>query len=83
MLILHLFLKKVLEDQKTINDRLVYFQLSLKYLRNYYQNEWLYIRKTFFSKYHQCGFRKGYNAQHCRLAMIEKWKKAVDNENVF
>ena len=39
MLILHLFLKKVLEDQKTITDRLVYLQLSLKYLRNYYQNK--------------------------------------------
>ena len=36
----------------------------------------------FLSKY-QCGFRKGYNAQHCLLAMIEKWKKPVDNENVF
>ena len=28
-------LKKVLEDQKTIIGRLVYFQLSLKYLRDY------------------------------------------------
>ena len=36
----------------------------------------------FLSKY-LCGFRKGYNAQHCPLAMIEKWKKAVDNGNVF
>ena len=36
----------------------------------------------FLSKY-QCGFRKGYNAQHCLLAMTEKWKKAVDNGNVF
>ena len=36
----------------------------------------------FLSKY-QCGFRKGYNAQHCLLAMIEKWKKTVDNGNVF
>ena len=36
----------------------------------------------FLSKY-QCGFRKGYNAQHCLLAMIEKWEKAVDNGNVF
>ena len=34
------------------------------------------------SKY-QCGFRKGYNTQQCLLAMIEKWKKAVDNGNVF
>ena len=41
----------------------------------------IYMDK-FLSKY-QCGFRKGYNAQHCLLAMIEKWKKAVDNGNVF
>ena len=36
----------------------------------------------FLSKY-QCGSRKGYNAQNCLLALIEKWKKAVDNGNVF
>ena len=24
----------------------------------------------------QCGFRKGYNAQHYLLAMTEKWKKS-------
>ena len=34
----------------------------------------IYMDK-FLSKY-QCGFRKGYNAQHCLLAMIEKWKKS-------
>ena len=38
--------------------------------------------EKFLSK-HQCVFRKGYNAQHSLLAMIEKWKKAVDNGNVF
>ena len=27
-----------------------------------------------FSKY-QCGFRKGYNAQHCLMTMTEKWRK--------
>ena len=27
-----------------------------------------------FSRY-QCGFHKGYSAQQCLLAMIEKWKK--------
>ena len=37
----------------------------------------IYMDK-FLSKY-QCGFRKGYNVQHCLLAMIEKWKKVVDN----
>ena len=35
-----------------------------------------------FSRY-QCGFRKGYSAQQCLLAMIEKWKKIVDNGGVF
>ena len=26
----------------------------------------------------QCGFRKGFNAQHCLLVMIEKWSKTLD-----
>ena len=34
------------------------------------------------SKY-QCGFLKRFNAQHCLLAMLEKWKKAVDTKKVF
>ena len=32
---------------------------------------------------YQCGFRKGFNAQHCPLAMLEKWKKDVDTKKVF
>ena len=31
----------------------------------------------------QCGFRMSYSAQHCLLAMIEKWKKVVDDRGVF
>ena len=34
------------------------------------------------SKY-QCGFRRGYNAQHCLVSSIEKWKKSVDNGGAF
>ena len=30
-----------------------------------------------FSK-SQCGFRKGFNAQHCLLTMVEKWRKTLD-----
>ena len=26
----------------------------------------------------QCGFRKGFSAQHCLVVMLEKWKKSVD-----
>ena len=34
------------------------------------------------SKY-QCGFRKGYSAQHCLIIMLEKWKSTVDNGGRF
>ena len=34
------------------------------------------------SKY-QCGFRKGYNAQHSVLAMLGKWKNTVDKGKIF
>ena len=28
---------------------------------------------------HQCGFRKGYSAQHCLVVMLEKWRATLDN----
>ena len=31
----------------------------------------------------QCGFRKGYTAQHCVLPMLEKRKSTVDNKRNF
>ena len=40
---------------------------------------------SYFDKFfvkHQCGFRKGYNAQHCLLVMIEKMKEACDKNKV-
>ena len=36
----------------------------------------------FLSKY-QSGFRKGFSAQDCLLAMLEKWKRTVHKGNVF
>ena len=36
----------------------------------------------FLSKY-QCVFRKGFNAQHCLLVMLQKWKNAVDTKKIF
>ena len=41
---------------------------------------------TYFEKIlskFQCGFRKGFSTQHCLLLMLEKWKHAVNNKNVF
>ena len=36
----------------------------------------------YFSKF-QCGFRKSYSTQQCLIALIEKWKSAVDSGKSF
>ena len=41
-----------------------------------------YFESSLFSKY-QCGFRKGFNAQHCQVPMLEKRKPAADNQKSF
>ena len=41
------------------------------------QNQMYPYLNQIFSKY-QYGFRKGYNSQHCLMAMIEKWHKFLD-----
>ena len=33
--------------------------------------------QTIFSKF-QCRLRKGFTAQYCLLAMVEKWRKTLD-----
>ena len=52
----------------------IFEKLICRQLSNHFDN--------IFSKF-QCGFRKGFSAQHCLLLMIDKWKKAVDNNKVF
>ena len=34
---------------------------------------------TLFSKFH-CGFREGFNTQHCLLPMTEKWRKTLNKD---
>ena len=46
----------------------------------------IYERLEYFepiSSRFQCGFRKGFSAQQCLLAMLEKWKSVVDNKRNF
>ena len=50
--------------------------LSKFYERLMYNQIYAYFHTT-FPKF-QCGFRKDFNAQHCLLAMVEKWCKTVD-----
>ena len=38
--------------------------------------------ENIFSKY-QCGFRKCFSTQQCLLAMLEKWKRCVDDIKMF
>ena len=52
----------------------VYERILFKQIGTYMDN--------FFSKF-QCGFRKGYSTQQCLLALIEKWKSAVDKGKSF
>ena len=59
----------ILSDISKIHERLLFKQIS-----EYFE--------PILSKF-QCGFRKGYSAQHCLLAMLEKWKLAVDNKRNF
>ena len=54
--------------------------LSKIYERLLYDQMYTYFDK-FFVK-HQCGFRKGYNAQHGLLVMIEKMKEGCDKNKV-
>ena len=59
----------ILSNISKIYERCIYDQIQ-----NYFDQ--------ILSKY-QCGFRKGYNAQHCLITLIEKCKKGVDNGGAF
>ena len=59
----------ILSNISKIYERCTYDQIQ-----NYFDQ--------ILSKY-QCRFRKGYNAQHCLITLIEKWKKSVDNGGAF
>ena len=59
----------ILSNISKIYERCIYDQIQ-----NYFDQ--------ILSKY-ECGFRKGYNAQHCLITLIEKWKKSVGNGGAF
>ena len=52
----------------------IFEKLMSKQLSTFFEN--------ILSKF-RCGFRKGYNTQHCLLLMLEKWKLAVNNNEAF
>ena len=54
--------------------------ISKIFERNMYDQISNYIEK-YLSPY-LCGFRKGYNTQHCLTVMLERWKKGLDNDKM-
>ena len=81
MLTLHLTLKKGYRGSKE-NYQPVSILPVISKIWKLLCNRITPFMDQFLSKY-QCVFRKGFNAQHCLLAMLEKWKKAVDTKKVF
>ena len=59
----------ILSNISKIYERCIYDQIQLFF-------------DSLLSKY-QCGFCRGYNAQHSLITLIEKWKKSVDNGGTF
>ena len=55
---------------------------SVENLENYCVRILTLFMEQFIYKY-QCGFRKGLNAQHHLLRMLEKQKRSVDKRKVF
>ena len=81
MLTLHLPLKKDTEVLKKLPTG----ECSACHLQNFRKvicNQIASFIDRFLSKY-ECSFRKGFNAQQCLLTMLEKWKRAVNTNNVF
>ena len=63
-------------------DQLAYSRIYLKSLKDAFFVNYPILWISFLSKY-QCGFRKGYSTQYCLLAMLEKWKPALDKGKSF
>ena len=59
----------MLSNISKIYERCIYDQIQLFFY-------------SLLSKY-QCGFRRGYKAQHSLITPIERWKKSVDNDGTF
>ena len=73
-------LHKKLETIKKENYRPVsLLPLVSKLFERIMQKQMIAYMEKFLSPY-LCGYRKGFNAQYALLAMIEKWKKALDKK---
>ena len=81
----NIFTKKIKKKSKNSKDNhrpiSILSNISKIYKRCIYDQIQLFL-DSLLSKY-QCGVRTDYNAQHCFITLIEKWKKSVDNGGAF
>ena len=54
----------------------ILYNISKIYERCFYGQIQVFFN-SILSKY-QCGLQRGYNAQHCLITLVEKWKKSVN-----
>ena len=73
--------KKSKNSKAKYRSTSIFSNISKLYERCIYGQIQLFFN-SLLSKY-QCGFRRGYNAQHCLVSLIEEWKKSVDNGVAF
>ena len=70
--------KNVKENYRPVsilpNVSKIYEKIMFNQISDFFEN--------IFSKF-QCGFRKGFSVHHCLVAMLEKWKNAIDNKKYF
>ena len=71
------FKKDDKSDKSNYRPKSILPNLSKVYERIMQNQIYLYLNKI-FAKY-QCDFRKGFSAQHCLIAMIEKWRQSLDS----
>ena len=70
-------IKKEKSDIENYRPISIHPTLSKIYERCMYDQMYINTLKKILSK-HQCGFRQGYNIQHCLLVMVKKRKEAID-----
>ena len=63
---------------KAITDLISILPNLSKVYERIIQNHFYPYLNKFFSKYHG-GFRKGFSAQHCLIAKVEKWRQSLDS----
>ena len=71
------FKKDDKSDKRNYRPISILPNLSKVYERIMQNQIFTYLNKIFSKE--QCGFRKGFSAQHCLIAMIEKCRQSLDS----